>query len=71
MNRRTARAVAPMVYAVAVVVGLLIGGGVGTVVAVVGAMLLGLLYVLTRPDVPEDYDRSAARAQRRERRAAR
>ncbi len=66
------RAVAPMLYGAAVVLALLVGGGKAlTVVAVVGAMLLAAFYVATRPQVAEDYDRSAAREARRERRAGR
>ena len=66
------RAVAPMLYAAAVVLAALVGGEeTVTVVAVVGAMLLGAFYVATRPKAGEDYDRGTARAARRERRGGR
>lgn len=70
MNSRTIRALAPMLYGIAVGLTALLDGPVA-IVAIVGAMLLGAMYVAIRPDVPADYDRSAARAERRERRTAR
>ena len=45
---RNVRAIAPMIYAAAVVAGFLINSRVGVIIAVVGGILLGAVYTMTR-----------------------
>ncbi len=53
MNRRTLHSAVPIVYGIVVVVmWLTVKGTVATVVSVVGAMLVGLYFVVDRRTVP-------------------
>jgi amino acid permease len=71
MDINATRRIVPLLYAILVVVGFLIGNGVGVVVAVVGAMLCALFWATTgrmvNPASGEGPrgDRATARAARR------
>lgn len=55
MDIRLARTVLPMVYGIVVGTAyLVLSGSVATVIAIVGAMLLGLFYILGRSSAATD-----------------
>jgi hypothetical protein len=74
MDINVVRRIMPPLYAILVVVGFIIGHGVGVIIAVVGAMLMALVWATTghlvNPSSGEGPrgDRAAGRAARRARR---